>query len=1025
MALIAHYQFEQNANDSVGSNNGTITGSLGDTIGKLGYGYVFAGDSAYINLGDTIILPHGSWSVSYWFSATIDGGMTVGATGINANRFYHRDQGDSATAKVRIHPNDAASFDLDFNKYVIDGAWHLLIVVAKGDSMILYLDGEFADTATNATNEFHVNNIGYPYSAPSHIWWGELDDVRFYDHVLSTLERRELWWANILHYSFDDFVEPTINRLVNGDFGDSVNGWTIGLRGAGFNDHRSIKTDEFGDTYLNLHWARTSGSGNSWGSIRRAILNSGDTGNYTESCYIRINDASGPTGQLRLSAVINDYWTTDRVVWGFGGRDLGVWHYVYLTGLMGAGDTHALNINYEIYTGAQATVGDSLDIDIKFCQIEQKDHPTPFVGDSRYGAVTDSSGQGNDSATLSQTYTPEWRGDSAKFGNGYYHFAGDTRAYVLDDYIQAFTPAQGDIWLDSETNHGITIMLWARVGDSFTDTGGRLISRDVSDWWAITTNATVAFPQNVAFYSEAISETINDVFVQDEWVHLAMTRDVPNSETKYYINGVKTGATDTSGAGTGNIRGVTIGHNEENGPSPGSANSAFNGDIDDVRIYMNTLTEAEILEIVQTSARVDDAGNFHAKYIKEPIVHRIVESSTKYCVYSTNKSLGTLTMDETDIVDMRAANGWISSGDTLGNIKVMYDVFLSNATYYPARFEYTKINNDQGFTVTGASQTPSGGWVAGWNHVEFDFNDITYVSASDTPWENMTRLEMYRPGDTAGDSTEYLIFRNIRLLKYTDETEIDFKFKVDGSAWILDKSEIGPVDGLLAHWKLNGDTADSTGNGYHGTLNVSAGGGGFESAIDNLGYHFYGDTDSINIAYSWPEFSAYTIALWLKIDDFTSDTNPRIVQLRNSSSGHYIIIYLATSNDKITTGIYNGTNYLAFTNGAMSADTWYHVMATYDGETALTYINNVLQTDTGVISGFTLTPNQGAIGANPSNLLNNNFDGTVDDVRIYNKCLSAEERGILYTMYDPNSNVKMKISESGTVYVPEKFLETL
>jgi hypothetical protein len=100
-------------------------------------------------------------------------------------------------------------------------------------------------------------------------------------------------------------------------------------------------------------------------------------------------------------------------------------------------------------------------------------------------------------------------------------------------------------------------------------------------------------------------------------------------------------------------------------------------------------------------------------------------------------------------------------------------------------------------------------------------------------------------------------------------------------------------------------------------------------------------------------------------------------------------------------------------------------MATYDGETALTYINNVLQTDTGVISGFTLTPNQGAIGANPSNLLNNNFDGTVDDVRIYNKCLSAEERGILYTMYDPNSNVKMKISESGTVYVPEKFLETL
>jgi hypothetical protein len=76
--------------------------------------------------------------------------------------------------------------------------------------------------------------------------------------------------------------------------------------------------------------------------------------------------------------------------------------------------------------------------------------------------------------------------------------------------------------------------------------------------------------------------------------------------------------------------------------------------------------------------------------------------------------------------------------------------------------------------------------------------------------------------------------------------------------------------------------------------------------------------------------------------------------------------------------------------GSLKADTWYHLAATYDGQTLKAYKNGALVTENADPSG---TPDVeaeslklGRHAANPDY-----FRGLVDDVRLYNYALGAAE----------------------------------
>jgi hypothetical protein len=65
--LFAVYKAENNANDSLGTNNGTAQGGLTYTTGKSGNAFTFNGTNAYISLPDNSLNLVGQITVSLWW----------------------------------------------------------------------------------------------------------------------------------------------------------------------------------------------------------------------------------------------------------------------------------------------------------------------------------------------------------------------------------------------------------------------------------------------------------------------------------------------------------------------------------------------------------------------------------------------------------------------------------------------------------------------------------------------------------------------------------------------------------------------------------------------------------------------------------------------------------------------------------------------------------------------------------------------------------------------------------------------
>lgn len=69
-SIFAAYNAESNANDSVGTNNGTAQGSLVYSTGKIGDAFQFNGTNAYVSLPDNSLNLTGSFAISVWVYPT-------------------------------------------------------------------------------------------------------------------------------------------------------------------------------------------------------------------------------------------------------------------------------------------------------------------------------------------------------------------------------------------------------------------------------------------------------------------------------------------------------------------------------------------------------------------------------------------------------------------------------------------------------------------------------------------------------------------------------------------------------------------------------------------------------------------------------------------------------------------------------------------------------------------------------------------------------------------------------------------
>jgi len=227
-------------------------------------------------------------------------------------------------------------------------------------------------------------------------------------------------------------------------------------------------------------------------------------------------------------------------------------------------------------------------------------------------------------------------------------------------------------------------------------------------------------------------------------------------------------------------------------------------------------------------------------------------------------------------------------------------------------------------------------------------------------------------------------------------------------------SEVGPVDGLIGWWKLNGDIRDYSGFSNHGVNK----GANLSSGVNNLSYEFsrvngdYIDLQSKYIA--GPTEGA--VSAWINLYS-THTTYQSIYACQTGAAWAHIRLWLAVdSSNNVFLNIADGINYL--TNSQLyyplNFNQWYHVVGTYGGGTAHIYVNGIKirSTNTTIEPGI-FTPTTTMIGWHEYS--DRYFDGKIEDLRVYNREILEEEVRLLYKL--KTGQTKLSKDSSGTLHV--------
>lgn len=204
------------------------------------------------------------------------------------------------------------------------------------------------------------------------------------------------------------------------------------------------------------------------------------------------------------------------------------------------------------------------------------------------------------------------------------------------------------------------------------------------------------------------------------------------------------------------------------------------------------------------------------------------------------------------------------------------------------------------------------------------------------------------------------------------------------------------LSGLVGWWKFDeagGTTAtDASGNGANGTLmnGPARVTGKFANALN-----FNGAAQYVALPASGTlDLQAFTIAAWINVPTYAQ--NGFIFEKTTNGLVNTQYSFFINGNSWFycrTEGTVGGQHDVTFDTvaGSLTANTWYHVACVYDGTKKHIYINGV---ERAVSTTYTDTLYTNPAGTSFIGIYGGGgypFNGMIDDVRIYNRGLSAAE----------------------------------
>ena len=219
-------------------------------------------------------------------------------------------------------------------------------------------------------------------------------------------------------------------------------------------------------------------------------------------------------------------------------------------------------------------------------------------------------------------------------------------------------------------------------------------------------------------------------------------------------------------------------------------------------------------------------------------------------------------------------------------------------------------------------------------------------------------------------------------------------------------SDIELQRGLVGWWKLDGNTVDSTPYTNNGTIS-----GGVTPTTDREGASskamaFDGTSGFINVPDAAPldPTAAITVSAWVKAGSLSAFTGIVSKDISGAISNPPYVLETTGSGNQISFAVDNAANTNhQISSGSLTVGTWYLITGTLDGTNMNLYVNGSFVTSTAQ-TDVAATTGSLKIGQQKTGF-SRFFNGSVDDVRIYNRALPAAEITALYQQYNPSLNL--------------------
>jgi hypothetical protein len=588
------------------------------------------------------------------------------------------------------------------------------------------------------------------------------------------------------------------------------------------------------------------------------------------------------------------------------------------------------------------------------------------------GNAADTSGNGNTGTVYGATWTTGKYGNALSFDGNDYVSVADSNSldFGANDFTIAFWVKPNALGSDHEFiskfyntgTWGDGIILEHAAGG----VGLRFVTRPNT---ADTIGTQVSYANSISV---------------GYWSHVVALRT--GSTLKLYINGLEKAST------TGSADNVNTNVNMEIGRL-GSIGRYFNGTIDEVRIYNRSLSADEIKALYEENSKF---------WVKVPSVPS--GSKTIYMYYgnptATSASNGTNTFDFFDDFESGNLNKWTTiagtwtvttvSGnnvatDTSGSGRIgirsssyqVADAIIEYKLYAPStdadynpgvlsRFASFSTNNFYNFAWRCHSTQNR------WCLDKYGVDIACY--AGDSPEANWKNVKYVFTG-----TSHKAYINGVLRIDTTDSGKItsDYvginAYNTGGAYWdnyrVRKYASTEPTTSVGTEEALSPDWVD----GKYGKA----------LSFDGIGdYVLVSNSPSINIS-----GNQITVETWIK-PSIVGQIDKWLVKKMAGGDGGY---RLGVNNAKIAFQIPNSTawSYALAGTTSLLANTWYHVIGTYDGSTMRIYVNGALESSMSKTENVIPVPDNLWIGTWSSSV--GFFNGTIDEVRIYPRALTETE----------------------------------